>query len=205
CIAAAGQIVGDGFSVQGNLLRADTVWPAMADAYTRAAGRSFWERLLAALDAAEAAGGDVRGRQSAALVIVGAQLTAAPWDGRLLDVRVDDHPDPLPELRRLAAMSEAYRLVGELEAPIDDARPAEARYADARHLSPEAIELVFWRGIQLALAGDEEGARRELGIAFATDATWRQALRHVAAAGHVGDDPSLVERLLADGAGSQRA
>jgi uncharacterized Ntn-hydrolase superfamily protein len=196
CIPAAGHVVGDGFSVQGNLLRNATCWPAMADAYTASAGEPFWERLLRALEAAEAAGGDVRGRQSAAIVIVSGERVDEAWRGRLLDVRVDDHPDPVPELRRLAAMSEAYRLMGELEVGRDDGRPVEERYADARRLSPDAIELVFWRGIELALAGDEASARRELHIAFAADATWREALRHVAAAGHVGDDPGLVDRLL---------
>jgi uncharacterized Ntn-hydrolase superfamily protein len=168
----------------------------MAEAYERSFRRPFWDRLLLALEAAEAAGGDVRGRQSAALVIVAGEPTAARWEGRLLDVRVDDHPDPLPELRRLASMSEAYRLMGELESPMDDARPVEERYAEARRLSPEAMELVFWRAIGLALAGDEEAARRELAIAVADDPTWRQALVQVARAGLVGDDPALVERLL---------
>jgi uncharacterized Ntn-hydrolase superfamily protein len=197
CIPAAGHIIGDGFSVQGNLLRSDRVWPAMADAYAGASGEPFWERLIRALEAAESAGGDVRGRQSAAIVIVSAEPVAQSWQGRLLDVRVDDHPDPVPELRRLATMSEAYRLMGELEVGADDDRPIEQRYADARRLSPDATELVFWRGIQLALAGDEEAGRRELAIAFAADPTWREALRHVAEAGHVGNDPALVERLLA--------
>lgn len=196
CIPSAGHLIGEGFTVQGNLLRADAVWPAMAEAYEQSGDRPFWERLLAALDAAEDAGGDVRGRQSAALVIVDAKAHTNEWEGRLLDVRVDDHRDPLAELRRLAAMSEAYRLMGELESATDDDRLVEDRYADARRLSPEAMELVFWRGISLALEGDEPAARRELAIAFADDATWREALRHVARAGLVGDDPALVERLL---------
>ncbi|HET8778224.1 MAG TPA: DUF1028 domain-containing protein [Candidatus Limnocylindria bacterium] len=196
CIPAAGHIVGEGFSVHGNLLRSDACWPAMADAYRESEGAPFWDRLILSLEAAEAAGGDVRGRQSAAIVIVSAEPVAQAWQGRLLDVRVDDHPDPVPELRRLAAMSEAYRLMGELEVGSADQRPVEERYADARRLSPDAMELVFWRGIELALAGDEEAGRRELRVAFAADPTWREALRHVAHAGHVGDDPTLIDRLL---------
>jgi len=184
--------------VQGNLLRADTVWPAMADAFEATLALTFSERLLAALDAAEAAGGDVRGRQSAALVIVDAATASAPWAGRLLDVRVDDHRDPLPELRRLAATSEAYRLMGELDAPTDDRRPVEDRYAEARRMAPDAMELVFWRGIEIATAGDLKAARAELAVAFAADPTWRDALRHVARAGLVGDDPGVVDRLLVD-------
>jgi uncharacterized Ntn-hydrolase superfamily protein len=198
CIPAFGHVIGDGFSVQGNLLRADAVWQSMATAYEGAAGRPFWERLLITLEAAEENGGDVRGRQSAALVIVAAEVTPDPWAGRLLDVRVDDHADPLRELRRLAAMSEAYRLMGELESPSNDERPMDERYAEARAMAPDAMELVFWRGIALANSGNERAARDELSIAFAADATWRETLRHVAAAGLVGTNPALIERLLAE-------
>jgi uncharacterized Ntn-hydrolase superfamily protein len=198
CIPAFGHIIGEGFSVQGNLLRADAVWQSMATAYEGAAGQPFWARLLLTLEAAEANGGDVRGRQSAALVIVAAGVTPNPWAGRLVDVRVDDHADPLGELRRLATISEAYRLVGELESPVADRRPMDARYAEARAMAPDAMELVFWRAIALATSGNEAAARGELAVAFGADPTWREALRHVAAAGLVGDDPALVERLLAD-------
>jgi uncharacterized Ntn-hydrolase superfamily protein len=197
CIPAAGHIVGDGFSVQGNLLRSDACWPAMANAYRASEGAPFWERLILVLEAAEAAGGDVRGRQSAAIVIVAGEPVARAWQGRLLDVRVDDHSDPVPELRRLASMSEAYRLMGELEVGSTDERPVAERYADARRLAPDAMELVFWHGIELALAGDERSARRELHVAFDADPTWREALRHITEAGQMGDDPGLVERLLA--------
>ncbi len=198
CIPAFGHVIGHGFSVQGNLLRADAVWQSMATAFEGAAGRPFWERLLITLDAAEANGGDVRGRQSAALVIVAADVTPDLWAGRLLDVRVDDHADPLGELRRLATMSEAYRLMGELEAPTTDRRPMDERYARARAMAPDAMELVFWRAIALATSGNEGAAREELAVAFNADPTWRETLRHVAAAGLVGEDPGLVERLLAD-------
>lgn len=198
CIPAFGHVIGDGFSVQGNLLRADAAWQSMATAYEGAADEPFWNRLLITLEAAEANGGDVRGRQSAALVIVAAELAEDPADGRVLDVRVDDHADPLGELRRLATISEAYRLVGELESPSTDQRPMEERYAQARAMAPDAIELVFWRAIELATSGKESAARDELAIAFDADPTWRDALRHVAAAGLVGADPTLVKRLLGE-------
>lgn len=196
CIRDAGHVVGDGFAVQGNLLRSASVWPAMAGTWTGAAELPFWERLLAVLDAGEAAGGDVRGRQSAALVIVDGTVRDDAWDGVLMNVRVDDHADPLGELRRLARMSAAYRMMGELESANDDARPVEQRYADARRLAPDAVELAFWRALELGAAGDLVGARRELGVCFAADPTWREALRRVAAAGLAGDDADRVEALL---------
>jgi uncharacterized Ntn-hydrolase superfamily protein len=185
CIRDAGHRIGATYSVQGNLLRSSDVWPAMAEAFESTLGAPLWERLLAALDAGERAGGDVRGRQSAALVVVSGTQSEAPWDEVLMDVRVDDHEDPLGELRRLARMREAYRLMGEVEGP-----------SDSRPVSPEAVELVFWRAIELARSGDLGAGRREMSIAFAADPTWREALRRVAEAGLCGDDPTVVDRLL---------
>lgn len=191
CIRDFGHLIGDGYTVQGNLLRTPDVWPAMARSYEASAKQPFWERLLAALDAGEAAGGDVRGRQSAAIVIVG---DGGDVRRRLMDVRVDDHPDPLGELRRLARMSEAYRIVGD-GAASQDGRSAAERYAAARELAPDAVELAFWRAVTLGVEGDLEGARRELHRAVADDPTWIEVLRRVAAAGLAGEDPALVDRL----------
>jgi uncharacterized Ntn-hydrolase superfamily protein len=105
CIPAAGHLLGDGFSVQGNLLASDRVWPAMAEAFAAAQG-TLAERLLDALDAAQAAGGDWRGQQAGAVLVVAPG--AKPWE-RVANVRVDDHPEPLVELRRLVLLEQAYR------------------------------------------------------------------------------------------------
>src|SRR5215212_6385180 len=94
CVPSAGHVTGDGFTVQANMMRSDEVWPAMAEAFTAARGALHW-RLLAALDAAEAAGGDFRGRQSAAVLVVRGEPSERPWDDKLLELRADDHPDPL--------------------------------------------------------------------------------------------------------------
>jgi uncharacterized Ntn-hydrolase superfamily protein len=104
--------VREGFTVQGNLLERDTCWPAMAVAYEEAlaAGEPFVERLLRALEAAEREGGDVRGRQSAAIMLADATLHPAAWRGRLMNLRIEDHPDPVPELRRIVTMYLAYEL-----------------------------------------------------------------------------------------------
>jgi len=105
CIAEAGHQTGEGFSVQANIMANREVWPAMARAYREAQG-DLAERLLAALDAAQAAGGDLRGKQSAAMLIVGAEPSAERWEGVLLELRVEDHPDPLVELRHLVKLPE---------------------------------------------------------------------------------------------------
>ncbi|MDQ6682034.1 MAG: DUF1028 domain-containing protein [Chloroflexota bacterium] len=198
CIPAAGNIAGEGYTVQGNLLERETCWPAMARAYGAATdeGLPFAERLLRALEAAEAEGGDVRGRQSAAMVIVSGELHAAGWRGRLLDLRVDDHPDPVPELRRLVALHDAYDLLSD-EGDAARAGTAESdRYAEARRRAPEAMELAFWMGVEQALRGEVEAGRQEIQTAIAADARWRTTLEHLAASGHLGEDPSLLDRLL---------
>jgi uncharacterized Ntn-hydrolase superfamily protein len=199
CIPACGHLVRDGFTVQGNLLERDTCWPAMATAYEQALAEEapFVERLLRAMEAAEAEGGDVRGRQSAAIMVVSAELQPAPWRGRLMDLRIEDHPDPVPELRRIVAMQLAYNLLDDEGDDAKAGRDAAERYELARQMSPEAYELVFWRGVELATGGDVEGGRRELQIAFAADSRWRTTLQHLADAGREGVTPELAKLLLA--------
>jgi uncharacterized Ntn-hydrolase superfamily protein len=206
CIAAAGHLVRDGFTVQGNVLLSDTCWPAMAAAYedALAAGQPFVERLLRTLEAAEREGGDVRGRQSAAIMIVEASLQQAAWRGRLINVRIDDHPDPVPELRRIVTLEIAYELRNDEGDAAKAGRDAEDRYAEARRLAPDAYELVFWRAVELANAGDLGGARREMAVATAADVSWRRTLEHLAQGGHGGITPDIAAALLeeksADGA-----
>lgn len=199
-IPAAGHLVRDGFSVQGNLLERDTCWPAMAEAYESALaeGLPFVERLLRALEAAEHEGGDVRGRQSAAIQVVDAELQPAAWRGRRMDIRIEDHPDPVPELRRIVTMQLAYDLLDENGDAAKAGMTLAERYAKARDLSSEAYELVFWRGLELATAGELAAARRELAIAFAADERWRTTLRHLADAGREGVTPELAEQLLGE-------
>lgn len=199
CIPACGHLVRDGFTVQGNLLERDSCWPAMAAAYERglAEGAPFVERLLRAMEAAEAEGGDVRGRQSAALMVVAAEPQAAPWRGRLMDLRIEDHPDPVPELRRIVTMQLAYNLLDDEGDAAKAGTSAAERYELARQMSPDAYELVFWKGVELAAGGDVEAGRRELQIAFAADARWRTTLQHLAEAHREGVTAELAELLLA--------
>jgi uncharacterized Ntn-hydrolase superfamily protein len=200
CIPACGHLVREGFTVQGNLLERDTCWPAMAAAYelALAAGEPLAERLLRAMEAAEAEGGDVRGRQSAAIMIVDSAVHAAAWRGRRMDLRIEDHPDPVPELRRIVTLHLAYELLDEAGEAAGAGRAVAERYAEARRMAPDAYELVFWRGLELATAGDVAAGRRELEIAFAADSRWRTTLQHLAAAGREGVTPELAEQLLTD-------
>lgn len=198
CIIACGHLVRDGFTVQGNLLERDTCWPAMAAAYEAglAEGAPFVERLLRAVEAAEREGGDVRGRQSAAIMVVSGELQTAAWRGRILDMRIEDHPDPIPELRRIVTMQLAYNLLDDEGDAARGGRNAADRYAQARQMAPDAFELVFWRGVELATGGDVEAGRRELQIAIAADGRWRTTLEHLAARSREGVTPELAKQLL---------
>jgi uncharacterized Ntn-hydrolase superfamily protein len=147
CMADAGHTTGDGWSAQANIMAGAEVWPAMAEAFV-AAGGPLAERMLAALDAAEAAGGDVRGRQSAALVVAGS-----------MDLRVEDHPEPLQELRRLVVLRRAYTAAEAADEAMAEGRldDAAALYEEAGRLAPESAELAFWAGLSAVQRGDEAG------------------------------------------------
>ena len=171
CIPECGHSVGDGFAVQANMMRSAEVWPAMAEAYTSAGGAdgdlTLARRLLAALDAAEAAGGDFRGRQSAALLVVAGERSTAPWDGRVSDLRVEDHPEPLGELRRLLDLEEAYRRLNRMRGEIPE---EEANRARAAGVAEDNLE---WLAVAAAWrAGDLEEARRRLAPLLARDRRW---------------------------------
>jgi uncharacterized Ntn-hydrolase superfamily protein len=197
-IPAAGHLVRDGFTVQGNLLASDTCWPAMAAAYEEAlsAGEPFVERLLRTLEAAEREGGDVRGRQSAAIMVVDASLQQAAWRGRLMDLRIEDHPDPVPELRRIVTVQLAYDLLNEEGDAAKAGASEDERYAEARRMAPDAYELAFWMALEYAKRGDIEHARREMAVAVAADQSWRRTLEHLAQAGREGVTPELANLLL---------
>lgn len=159
CIEHAGHREGEGFSAQANMMRSPEVWPAVAAAFESAEG-PLARRLLAALEAGEEAGGDARGRQSSALVVVAAD--GEPWE-REVDLRVEDHPEPLAELRRLLDLHDAYELATEGDDLVGEGRHREAgeRYRDAAAAAPDNHELLFWSGLALAQAGDlGEGAER---------------------------------------------
>lgn len=142
CIPAAGGQAGDGYVVQANLMEKPTVWPAMAKAFETSSG-DLAERLLAALDAAEAEGGDIRGRQSAAILVVKARSTGRPWADKVFDLRVEDHPEPLRELRRLVGVQRAYNHmgVGDECVAVKDWACAELEYGAAQRMQPDNAEM----------------------------------------------------------------
>ncbi|HVP01652.1 MAG TPA: DUF1028 domain-containing protein [Solirubrobacteraceae bacterium] len=174
CIAFAGDQSGEQFSAQANMMASPDVWPAMAYAFESAPG-GLARRLVAALHAAEAHGGDVRGRQSAALLVVPA--SGAPWEASA-DLRVDDHEEPLAELDRLLDLQDAYDLANEGDELAGAGRHVEAgdRYTRASALAPDNHELLFWAGLAAAQAGDMPTALTRVRRAIELRPSWRELL-----------------------------
>jgi uncharacterized Ntn-hydrolase superfamily protein len=178
-IPEAGHVVGEGFSVQANMMLRNTVWPAMADAYVSTQGELV-DRLLAALDAAEAEGGDIRGRQSAALLIVAAESSGRQSSDKIFDVRVDDAAEPLLELRRLVKVSRAYQHLQQAQAALtrSDSAAMATEFEHAVLLSESNPEMRFWYAVGLMQFHRISEGLSILGEIAAADANWRDlALR----------------------------
>lgn len=197
CIPAAGHRTGDQFSVQANLMVDDTVWPAMHDAYSAARG-DLAERMLAALAAAQRSGGDIRGQQSAALLVVSATRTEdKPWAGRLFDLRVDDHPRPVEELSRLVHLRRAYRFQDESDELLSRGHHEEGMAAmrQALALAPDLMELRFWSAVTLFRVGREDEALDIFAEVFAKEPIWLEVVPRLVSAGLAPNDPAVIKRI----------
>jgi uncharacterized Ntn-hydrolase superfamily protein len=174
CIPCAGDATGAHWSCQANMMAGETVPQAMSAAFEHAEG-DLAERLLAALRAAEGEGGDVRGRQSAALIVV--PVEGEPWQTRV-DLRVEDHKDPIAEIARLLTLQRAYELAGRADALMAADEPVEAGalYRRAAELAPGSDELLFWAGLALAHAGDLDAGVDAVRRAIAVHAGWATLL-----------------------------
>jgi uncharacterized Ntn-hydrolase superfamily protein len=177
CMAFAGDVQAEAVSCQANIMATGEVWPAMLQAYAGAAGR-LSARLIAALNAAEAAGGDLRGRQSAAILVVPA--AGDPW-ATITALRVEDHPDPVGELGRLARLDAAYRIAAEGDERLAEGRhdEASALFARACELAPESDELRFWAGLGAAQIGDMDAALAHVRAAIDVHPGWLELLRRL--------------------------
>lgn len=184
CGTAGGTLaVGRDFAVQANLMENDKVWPAMAKAFSETNG-DLAERMLASLDAAQAVGGDIRGKQSAALVVVNAKSTGRSWQDRLFDVRVDDHADPLVELRRLVAVNRAYNHMnaGDLAVEHKDHQTALREYSAAEELAAKTpgipqsrlAEMTYWHAVSLVNMNRIDEALPLFARAFKIMPAWRE-------------------------------
>ncbi len=181
CIPAAGHEVGEGFSCQANLMEKDTVWAAMAHAYTTT-DAPLAERMMAALEAAEAEGGDIRGKQSAGMLVVTGSPTGRSWEDRIIDLRVEDAAAPLPELRRLLRIKRAYMKLAEADRISDagDKAGFGPLAAEAIRIAPEMAEIRFWTGLEMASNGDmDRGCELMAGVVREKGERWMETLRRL--------------------------
>ncbi len=197
CIQSAGHITGKGFSVQANLMLSERVWGAMAEAFENTKG-DLAERMMAALEAAESVGGDIRGRQSAAMIVVSGKSTGRAWADRIVDLRVDDSADPLKELRRLLNLQRAYNHMnaGDLAVEHKDNERALREYSAAARLVPDNMEMVYWHAIALVNMGRVEDALPLFRRVFAADKNWATLTPRLVKSGLLPDDAKLIERIV---------
>ena len=200
CVPEAGHLIGRHFSVQADLMANDQVWPAMAESFRSSTG-PLAERFIEALRAAQARGGDLRGKQSAAILVVRLQPTGAIWKDRLIDLRVEDHEDPLEELFRLLRVFRAYQHMnrGDEALEAEDGEAALREYGEALHLYPDSQEIRFWSAVSLANAGKLEQALPAFAELFDSYPNWRTLLERIFALGLLKTDRRTYQRIIAPG------
>ncbi|MFH2035983.1 MAG: DUF1028 domain-containing protein [Candidatus Zixiibacteriota bacterium] len=197
CIAEAGHYIGPNYSVQANLMRNNTVWRAMSEAFEATEG-DLAEKMMAALESAQAEGGDIRGSQSAAMVVVTGQPTGKSWVDRQIDIRVDDSPEPLKELRRLLDITRAYKHLdlGDEYITAGDFDKANIEYAMAAELSPDNLEIKYWHAVTLATINRLDEALPIFKEIFAKDNSWRELIPRLVKSEILPDDKEIIEKIM---------
>jgi uncharacterized Ntn-hydrolase superfamily protein len=197
CIPEAGHYLGDTFSCQANLMLKNTVWDAMSKAYQNTKGE-LADRLLAALEAAEAEGGDIRGKQSAALIVVKGKSSGVWWKDRLYDLRIEDHPTPIKEMRRLLKLNKAYNHMnlGDEYLTENKVEDAMLAYTKAMEMYPDNAEMIFWPAVTLATTGNVEKSLPLFKKVFAMDYNWVILLPRLPKVGQLPQDEELLKKIL---------
>jgi uncharacterized Ntn-hydrolase superfamily protein len=197
CIPSAGHATGKGFSCQGNIVANGNVWGAMKSAFEGSEG-SLSERLMAALEAGQEAGGDLRGKQSTAMLVVSPEVKPNPWEGKIVDLRVEDSPEPLKELRRLLRYQQGYKWSDRGDDLLSSNKMEEAldAYRKAMELVPEEVELKYWVAVSLLSSGRDKGEGLSMiKEVCARDRNWVKLTRGLVEIGTPGLDSQLLEQL----------
>ena len=197
CIYAAGHQIGKNYSVQANLMENETVWPAMAKAFEDTEG-DLADKMMAALYAAEGEGGDIRGKQSAAMLIVTGEPTGVPWKDVVMDIRVDDHAEPLKELKRLIRVHRAYQHAnkGDHYLELEEIEKALVEYEKASEFYPENPELPYWSAVTLASKGNLDQALPIFREVFQKEPRLRILTPRLVNSGLLPNDPALIEAII---------
>jgi uncharacterized Ntn-hydrolase superfamily protein len=200
CIPGAGHRLGKGYSTQANLMLTNEVPDAMAKAFESATG-PLAERMLAALDAGQAAGGDIRGKQSAAILVVRPKPSDKPWTDRIVDLRVEDHAQPLVEMRRILTLHRAYECMNRGDEAVAVGKMADAlrEYSKAQSMVPDNDEFVFWTAVALVSNGRMNDAVPMFGKAFRMNPSWMLLVPRLPGVGQLPESPGLVDAILAAG------
>ena len=198
CIPEAGHEIGEGFSVQANMMVGPEVWLAMAAAYREAEGE-LSERMLTAMEAGQEAGGDIRGQQSAAILIVEPVSSGRPWADTVMSLRVEDHPEPIRELRRLVHVHRAYQHMNRGDDRLGEGETEKAleEYRAAALMVPEIEELPFWQAVTLADLGRMGEALPIFEQVFRVNPAWADLLERLPPVGLLKDDPEMMQQILA--------
>lgn len=185
CIESAFHIVGDNFSVQANMMLNDKVVTAMAKAYELNGNLPLAERVLKVLEAAQKAGGDIRGKQSAALIVVNGEKVEGAWLDKKIDLRVDDHENPIDELQRLLQIHRAYEHMnsGDLAVQVGDMKTALMEYETAEKMFPENLEMKFWKAIAMANNNLVDESLPIFKYVFTADENWRELTKRLPVSG----------------------
>lgn len=202
CIQFAGHIVGKNYTVQANLMASATVPTAMVRAYEITRGELV-DRLMAALEAAQKEGGDIRGKQSAAIVVVSGEPTGIDWKDKLFDLRIEDHPEPIKEMKRLIRVSRAYQHAnqGDLYIETGEIDKALKEYDLAAEYYPENPELPFWTAVSLASVDRVDEALLIFKEVFEKAPDLRDLIPRLIPAGLLPDDEELVKKIQEQGSG----
>jgi uncharacterized Ntn-hydrolase superfamily protein len=200
CIQHAGHLAGENFAVQANLMINEGVPEAMAKAFQQAQG-PLAGRMLVALEAAQEAGGDLRGSQSAAILVVKGTSSGQPWVDRLVDLHVEDSPQPLLELRRLLKLNTAYGHMNSGDHALEsgDVDAAVVEYGRAQALFPDNLEMKFWHAVSLVNAGRVDESLPVFRAIFSQDTRWRELVFRLNDAGLLEADRQVLDRLAGPG------
>jgi len=185
CVESAAHIEGENFSVQANMMLNNKVVPAMAEAFKANVDLPLAERMVEVLKAAQNAGGDIRGKQSAALIVVGPKKVENPWEEKKIDLRVDDHQNPIQELERLLKTARAYEHMnkGDLAVEKGDIDMALEEYGTAEEMFPDNLEMKFWKAVALANSNRLDEALSVFAEIFEQDNNWREMITRLPKAG----------------------
>jgi uncharacterized Ntn-hydrolase superfamily protein len=197
CIEAAGQQSGKGFSAQANMMENNRVWPAMAEAYQNSKG-DLLSRLMTALKAAQAEGGDIRGKQSIAILIVPIKTKGQPWKEKIVDLRIDDYPEPLKEMERLIKVHRAYEHMnkGDEYMALKDVTAAMKEYRTASEIYPENMEIMYWTAVTMASEGMVNESLPIFRDVFKKEPVWKELTKRLPKAELLPDDKDLLVKIL---------